>query len=192
MTVTELCDADLARRCRQGDPAAWRALVRRVSPLVYRIAVRLLGHGAEAEDAGQEALLRVHRSFESFDPTRPLEPWVAQVTYRICLKQLARRQRPGAPIDDVDQLAQLPDVGVASPEDATAQAEAGALVGAALARLGPEDRVLVTLTYQDGLSNSAVAEAMDMPIGTVKTRLHRARARLRELLRPALQRGEAR
>jgi len=189
---TEQSDAELARRCRRGDPDAWRLLVRRVSPLVYRIAVRVLGHGPEAEDAGQEALLRVHRSFGTFDPTRPLAPWVARVTYNVCLKQLARRKRPGGPTDDPEQVALLPDTIMQSPEALVAESEAGALVGAALERLTPEDRVLVTLTYQDGLSNSEVAEAMDMPIGTVKTRLSRARARMRRLLEPLLRRGTER
>lgn len=192
MTGTEPSDADLARRCRRGDPAAWRLLVRRVGPVVYRIAARVLGPGAEAEDAGQEALLRVHRAFGTYDATRPLTPWVARITYNVCLRQLARRGRPGGPSDDPERVLRESDPGAPSPEDAVARAEAGALVGAALERLDPADRVLVTLTYQDGLSNSEVAEAMDLPIGTVKTRLRRARASLRTLLAPALRRGDGR
>lgn len=182
--MTELSDAELARRCRAGDPNAWRLLVRRVSPLVWRIAVRILGRGAGAEDAGQEALMRVHRAFDQFDATRPLEPWVARITYNVCLKQLKKRPQVAqpSPIDD-------PDPGP-SPEAQVALAEAGQLVTEALDRLTPEDRVLVTLTYQDGMSNSEVAEAMDMPIGTVKTRLHRARGRLRRWLAPRLRRGD--
>ncbi len=189
--MTSTSDAELARRCRRGDPDAWRVLVRRVSPLVHRIAVRVLGRGADADDAGQEALMTVHRRFGSFDPTRPLEPWVAKVTYNVCLKQLARRRRPGGPSDDPAQLGRVPAPAGYSPEARAARAEAGALVGEALERLTPEDRVLVTLTYQDGMSNSEVAEAMDMPVGTVKTRLYRARARLRRALAPVLRRGDA-
>lgn len=187
-TATELCDADLVRRCRGGDPEAWRALVRRIGPLVYRIAVRVLGRGPDAEDAGQETLMRVHRSFASFDPTRPLAPWVARVAYHVSLEQLARRQRPGGASDDPEALVLLADGPRASPEAHTAQREVDALVSAALGRLAPEDRVLVTLTYQEGLSNSEVAGAMDLPVGTVKTRLHRARATLRRVLAPVLKR----
>lgn len=182
--MTEQSDAELARRCRAGDRGAWRALVRRVSPLVWRIAVRVLGRGAEAEDAGQEALMNVHRAFAQYDPTRPLEPWVARIAYTTALKQLRRRQRvePPAQRDEPDRRP--------SPEAQVALAEASALVSAALTRLTPEDRVLVTLTYQDGLSNAEVADAMDMPIGTVKTRLFRARGRLRGWLAPLLRRGD--
>ena len=149
-------------------------------------------HGGDAEDAGQEALLRVYRSFATFDPTRPLEPWVARVAYNVALKVLARRTRPGAPGEDGASLAGLRDERGRSPEELAARTEAGALVGAALARLDHEDRVLVTLTYQDGLSNSEVAEAMEMPVGTVKTRLRRARGKLRRWLAPVLRRGDRR
>ncbi len=162
---------------------------RRVSPLVYRIAVRVLGTGGDADDAGQEVLVRVYRSFRTFDPTRPLSPWVARVTYNVCLQLLARRRRPGGPGDDAEAVELLPDALGESPETFAARVEAGDLVGAALERLTPEDRVLVTLTYQDGMSNSEVAEAMDMPVGTVKMRLFRARAKLRKVLAPVLRRG---
>ncbi len=183
--MAEPTDAELARRCRRGEPQAWRPLVRRVGPLVYRICVRVLGAGAEAEDAGQEALVRVHRSFATYDATRPLEPWVAKVAYTSALKQLSKRSRPGAP-GFAAHLERLPDL-ARSPEQAAAGAELEALVGEALRRLDPEDRVLVTLTYQDGLSNSEVADAMDLPVGTVKTRLRRARERLRGWLGPVLR-----
>lgn len=184
-------DAELARRCRRGDPQAWRLLVRRVSPLVYRIAVRVLGRGPDAEDVGQEVLMSVHRSFATYDASRPLEPWVARMAYHAALKQLSRRQRPGGAqgVGALEQLARMPDEGLASPEQVAASAEASAWIAAALERLTPEDRVLVTLTYQDGLSNAEVARAMDMPVGTVKTRLSRARGRLRKALAPILRRG---
>jgi len=192
MTPTVLSDAELARRCRYGDPAAWRQLVRRVSPLVYRIAVRVLGRGPDAEDVGQEVLMSVHRSFATYDASRPLAPWVARMAYNAALKQLARRQKPGGAAHGIEQLARLPDAGRPSPEQLAANAEAGARVDAALSRLTPEDRVLVTLTYQDGLSNAEVARAMDLPVGTVKTRLSRARGRLRKALAPILRRGTER
>lgn len=134
--------------------------------------------------------MQVYRAFARFDPTRPIEPWVARITYNVCLKQLGKRGRPGQPSDEPDALDRLPDEADRSPEEALASSESAALVAEALERLSPEDRVLVTLTYQDGMSNSEVAEAMDMPIGTVKTRLYRARARLRRWLSPRLRRRD--
>lgn len=152
-----------------------------MAPLVHRVCVRILGAGAEAEDAGQEAMVMACRSFGTFDATRPFEPWFARIAYTSSLKVLARRKRVGGEL--TEELAP----GEASPEGQFAGAEAAAWVAAALERLSPEDRVLVTLTYQDGLSNAEVADALDMPIGTVKTRLYRARERLRGLLQPVLR-----
>lgn len=182
-----MTDAELARRCRQGHADAWRLLVRRVGPLVYRIAVRVLGPGAEAEDAGQEALLNMHRGFSTFDPTRPLNPWVARIAYNTSLRFLKRRQAPGRAGHAEADFSGLPDERRSSPEHLASQRESSALVADALQRLDPKDRVLITLTYQEGLSNAEVADAMAMPIGTVKTRLHRARGTLRRWLRPRLR-----
>lgn len=164
-------------------------MVRRVSPLVYRIAVRVLGRGPDAEDVGQEVLMSVHRSFATYDASRPLAPWVARMAYHAALKQLARRQKPGGADGGLDALTRMADEGLPSPEALAQKAEASAWIAAALERLTPEDRVLVTLTYQDGLSNAEVARAMDLPVGTVKTRLSRARGRLRKALAPILRRG---
>lgn len=182
----ELSDAELARKCRQGDRDAWRLFVRRASPLVHRITVRILGRGAEADDAGQEVMMRLYRSIGSYDPTRPMAPWIARVSYNAALQQLQKRGRPGA-AGDPAALEGLHD-GAVSSEQRLGDAQVGAIVRAALERLSPEDRVLVGLSYEDGFSNSEVAEATGMPVGTVKTRLFRARERLRGVLGPLLGR----
>src|SRR5574341_406668 len=88
MALESSSEADLARRCRRGDPDAWRELVRRFTPLVYRLSLRMLRDGAEAEDVSQEVFLRMHRSFDSYDSTRPLAPWVSRTTYHACLRRL--------------------------------------------------------------------------------------------------------
>jgi RNA polymerase sigma-70 factor, ECF subfamily len=161
--------------------------VERFSPLVYRLGVRMLRDGAEAEDASQEVFLRMHRSFDSYDPTRPLAPWVARTAYHACLRRLeraARREPPGDPA----WLQELPDEG-RSPEQAAAGGEASALLLRALAELPAQDRALIDLRYREGLSDAEVAEATGMAVNTVKTRLLRARARLRGWLAPLLRRS---
>jgi RNA polymerase sigma-70 factor (ECF subfamily) len=185
MALESLSEAELARRCRRGDPVAWRALVTRFTPLVYRLARRMLRDGAEAEDVSQEVFLRMHRSFESYDPTRPLAPWIARTTYHACLRRLesaARRSVSGDP----EALSAVPDELRPSPEDAAASGEASALLLRALDDLPAQDRALLDLRYQEGLSDAEVAEAAGMPVNTVKTRLHRARGRLRGWLAPIL------
>jgi RNA polymerase sigma-70 factor (ECF subfamily) len=187
MALESLSEAELARRCRRGDPGAWRALVERFSPLVYRLGVRMLRDGAEAEDVSQEVFLRMHRSFDSYDPTRPLAPWVARTAYHACLRRLenaGRRELPGDP----DGLAQLPDEGH-GPEQAALGGETSALLLRALQDLPAQDRALLDLRYREGLSDAEVAEATGMPVNTVKTRIFRARARLRGWLAPLLHRS---
>jgi len=182
-----MSDADLSRRCRRGDPAAWRLLVRRTSPTAYRVAVRMLGAGGDADDACQEVFVRVHRSFHTYDPTRPLRPWVARIAYNVCLRQLGSAARRYTDATDPVALQDAPEPSPSDPERRFAAREAGEIVWGALEGLSAQDRVLVTLRYQDGLSQAEVAEAMDVPVNTVKSRLHRARARLRAALAPRLE-----
>jgi RNA polymerase sigma-70 factor (ECF subfamily) len=188
MPVESLSDAELARRCRRGDPAAWRALVERFTPLVYRLAVRMLKDRAEAEDVSQEVFLRMHRSFDRYDPTRPLAPWVSRTAYHACLRRLEAAPRRGAAGSDGAALAEVPDDGGRSPEEQAATGEASAMLLRALAELPAQDRALLDLRYREGFSDAELAEATGMPVNTVKTRIFRARARLRGWLAPLLRR----
>jgi RNA polymerase sigma-70 factor, ECF subfamily len=187
MRLETLTDAELARRCRRGEPGAWRALIERFTPLVYRLAVRMLRDGAEAEDVSQEVFLRMHRSFDRYDPTRPLAPWVARTTYNACLRRLETAPRR-ALADDPEVLDAIPDDRARSPEDGAASGEASAMVLRALEDLPAQDRALLDLRYREGLSDAEVAEATGMPVNTVKTRIFRSRARLRGWLAPLLRR----
>jgi RNA polymerase sigma-70 factor (ECF subfamily) len=181
-----ITDADLARRCRQGDAAAWRLLIRRCSPLVYRVALQVLRNPADAEDVSQEVFLRIHRSFDTFDPTRPLAPWVSRITYNACLQRLrsaaARNVATAPEVFDRD-----PDRSQPGPEVHAAQQEAGALLHEAMDHLSGQDRALLDLRYREGLSDAELAEATGMPVNTVKTRLFRARKALRRRLGPKLR-----
>ncbi len=178
-------DAELARRCRAGDPAAWSELVRRFTPLCWRLSLRMLRDRTEAEDACQEALLRVVRSFESYDPTRPLAPWVGRIAYHACLKRLGNKTRQRTEVSDAKLLEERLLSPASGPESAAA-GEAGALLETALAELSAQDRALVTMRYREELSEAEMSEATGIPVNTIKTRLHRARARLRALLAPVL------
>lgn len=183
MDWTGIADGDLARHCRRGDAAAWRELVRRTAPTAWRVALRMLGTAAEAEDACQEVFLRVHRSFDTFDATRPLRPWVARITYHACLRQLGAPRRAELAVGP-EALAAVVDEAPATGDSRATEREAAERLGAALATLPAQDRALVVMRYREGLSDAEVAEATGMPVGTVKTRLFRARGRLRNLLAP--------
>lgn len=189
MAQDGISDADLARKCRQDSAEAWRELVRRVSPLVYRLSLRMLRSRDEAEDACQEVFLRIHRSFDTYDPTRPLAPWVGRITYNVCLRRLGKVSRKKSLTTDPVEIAQVGDLGNPGPEAQAAGKEAHELLEEALSGLSAQDQALVDLRYREGLSDAEVAEATGMPVGTVKTRLHRARGKLRKLLSGVMNRG---
>lgn len=191
MALESSSEADLARRCRRGEPDAWRELVRRFTPLVYRLSHRMLRDGAEAEDVSQEVFLRMHRSFDGYDPTRPLAPWVSRTTYHACLRRLQSSARRAGRLEREPSLAGDFDPDARSPEQAAEAGEAAALLARAVQELPAQDRALLDLRYREGLSDAEVSEATGMPVNTVKTRLFRARARLRGWLAPLLARSDA-
>jgi RNA polymerase sigma-70 factor (ECF subfamily) len=188
MALGSVSEAELARRCRRGDPDAWRELVRRFSPLVYRLGVRMLRDGAEAEDVSQEVFVRMHRSFDGYDPTRPLAPWVSRTAYHACLRRLQSAARRADRLEREPSLADGADPAAPSPEQAAEASEAAALLAQAVGELAAQDRALLDLRYREGLSDSEVSEATGIPVNTVKTRIFRARARLRAWLAPRLSR----
>jgi RNA polymerase sigma-70 factor (ECF subfamily) len=155
-------------------------------PLVYRLAARMLRETGEAEDVTQEVFLRIHRSFDTYDPTRPLSPWVARTTYHACLRRLQAQARSGKGASQSEALDLLEDSRLPTPEQAAEGQEATALLEQALAEISAQDRALLDLRYREGLSDSEVAEATGMPVNTVKTRIFRARGRLRAWLAPFL------
>jgi RNA polymerase sigma-70 factor (ECF subfamily) len=180
-------EPELARRCRGGDSRAWRELVRRFTPLVYRLCFRVLRSSGEAEDASQEVFLRMHRSIGTYDPTRTFAPWVARTAYHVCLRRLENTARRADGPNGADELSAVEDEGAPSPEQQTEAKEAGELLARAMDELPAQDRVLLELRYREGLSDSEVSEATGMPVNTVKTRIFRARGRLRSWLAPLLK-----
>ncbi len=181
-------DAELVESARRGDAAAWRQLIRRHTPMVHRLSARMLGAGADAEDACQEAFMKMHRAIDSYDTARPLGPWLGRITYHVCLKRLGAAKR-GGPVIDPSSLAHVADERAAGPERAAASRQTGQLVTAAMSRLSAQDRALVTLSYRDGLTDAEVSVAVGMNRNTVRTRLHRARQVLRRALTPVLGSG---
>lgn len=176
-------DPDLVRRARNGDPAAWRAPVRRHTPMIYRLALRTLKHPADAEDATQEVFVKMARYLDSYDPTRPLPPWLGKMTYHVCLRRLGKvadSMNDPTPPDALDlTLTTSP-----TPESTIAAREATDLLSRAVDSLPAQDRFLIDLRYREGQTDVEVAEATGMNVNTVRTRLFRARQTLRKLLSP--------
>lgn len=166
-------DASLVDAATAGDDDALDALLRRHHPRIQGICLRLTGNRADADDACQEALLALVRGLNRFDGRSTFATWAYRVTTNTCLDELRRRRRrpiPGLP-DDLGRSGPVSgDHGgtVADRLD----------IDAALVRLAPGFRVAVVLRDLCGLSYAEIAEVIDVPVGTVRSRIARGRALL--------------
>jgi RNA polymerase sigma-70 factor (ECF subfamily) len=182
MDFTRLSQPELIRRCRRGEQRGWREFARRYATLIFALNLRVLRNRSEADDATQETFVRVHKYFDRFDPTRPIEPWLSSIAYNVCLRRLQGVAK--APVLSSETL-DIPS-GEASQEEGLASGEEAGLLKESLSALAAMDRAILHMHYWQGLSTVEVAEAVDMPVNTVKVRLFRARNKLRELLSPKL------
>ena len=172
-------DAALLARLRAGDAAAFETLVITHQHRVFGVALRMLGSRAEAEEIAQEVFLRAHRAIADFRGDARLGTWLYAIASRLCLNRLASPDRRVARGDDV-----LVDVPASTPDAAAAaeRAELDAALRAAIAELPDERRLVLVLRDVEGLSYEQIAEALALDLGTVRSRLHRARMQLKEKL----------
>jgi RNA polymerase sigma-70 factor (ECF subfamily) len=180
-------DGDISRGCRQNDSNAWRHLIRAYTGLVYRIAMRMLRNQQDAEDASQEVFMRVHRSIHSHDPTRPLAPWLSRITYNVCLKRISQKNKVETKTLALREGDFPGKENENTPERQLTRKQTTNQILNALDRLSAQDRALVAMRYSEGFTDSEIADSTDMPVGTVKTRLHRARGKLRKILAPIIR-----
>ena len=177
-------DDVLLARLRKGDARAFEEMVIRYQHRVFGVALRMLGRRAEAEEVAQEAFLRAHRSVGGFRGDAKLSTWLYAITSRLCLNRLASADRRRVRHDE-EALARAADEG-ASATDQLERREREAAVHRAIAELSAERRLVLVLCDLEGLSYEEIAHALEMPVGTVRSRLHRARMDLREKLEKAL------
>jgi RNA polymerase sigma-70 factor (ECF subfamily) len=168
--VDDLDSRDLERLSR-GDARALRPLWEAYGDRVYRLCARILGQRADAEDATQEVFLRILAKASSFSGRSRFSTWVYRLTVNHCLNDRARRGRHWAPLDD----ERLPPATGAS---AVSAVEARDRLDALLARLAPDHRAVLLLREVEGLSYAECAEVLEVPVGTVMSRLSRARKAL--------------
>jgi RNA polymerase sigma factor (sigma-70 family) len=166
-------DAQLVRRCRAGDAAAWSELVRRFSRYVYAIAsqgFRLREH--DAEDVFQDVFARVYSRLDSLRDDGAVRPWIAQLTRRVCLDKLAASARE----EPVEELA------VAGREATLAELDEAFAVHEALAALPEPCRDVLDRFFARDESYRTIGEELNLPPGTIASRISRCLGKLREQL----------
>jgi RNA polymerase sigma-70 factor (ECF subfamily) len=174
-------ERSLVLACQRGETRAFAQLVQLYQDAAVRTAYLMTGDRQAAEDVAQNAFLNAFRHLHRFDPERPFRPWFFGILANEArMHRRWLRRRPTAPLDP-----QTPEGSEANPLlDRVVGDDERARVRRALADLAEPFRTAVVLYYFDDLSVEEVASAMDCRVGTVKSRLHTARARLREALAP--------
>ena len=171
-----LSDADLVARCRRGEDAAWRELVERFSRYVYAIATRAYGlRERDAEDVFQEVFARAYERLDTLRSDQAIRPWLAQMTRRVSVDRLRRSHRevPREPAD----------LDMADPEDTIAEIDEALTVREALTLLPDECQELLDRFFARDQSYRTLGEVLDLPAGTIASRISRCLKKLAEELR---------
>ena len=176
----------VVRLAQAGDRTAFRTVVEAGSGAVFGLTYRFCFDRTEAEDLSQEIFLRLYNKLGLFDPSQPFAPWMYRLAANVCLNWKKRRNLKPASLDRMGPDDEGYDV--ADPRDPAAEAqrqdEAREALQRAMSGLPDEARAAISLRYEQGMDVSEVAKAMEVPVGTVKTWLFRARERLRAMLAP--------
>lgn len=177
-----VAEKDLVFQAQQGDRNAFGEIVRRHYQGVVRVVYRMCGDTALAEDATQEAFIRAWVNLPSFQPNAPLRSWLYRIAINAALDVL--RRKPEESLEE-NQVAMVTDQ-AAGPETALIEKEHVALVQQAVKSLPEASRSVLVLREYGDLPYQEIASVLDIPVGTVMSRLNYARNRLREILKGVL------
>jgi len=172
-------DAELVARCREGDEEAFRLLVDRYRNLVFGIVHRMLPGSNRVDDVAQEVFLRIHRGLPYFRGQARLATWIYRIVLNLCSEE---RGRPVREVSMTPTDPEAPPLDPGGADAAFTQIEMRDRIDKALAQLPVNYRLLIAAHYLEGVQYEDLAAALDMPLGTVKTQLHRAKKQLREIM----------
>lgn len=176
-------DATLVRECLEGKPRAFGRLYERYKSMVYELAYRMTRNHEEAEDVLQDTFLRAMRALGTYDTQYKFSTWILTIASRLCVDRwrAARHKELSLDADSGTGGLQLPHPGE-RPDEHTFRQEVAALVEGGLQRVPEDYRIMLILRHRLELSYEEIAAVTGMPLGTVKTRIHRARERLARAL----------
>ncbi len=181
-----MTDQELIKLCKQGDRQAFNELVEKYQERVVNIAYGLLSNKEDAYDAAQETFIKVYRSINSFAEKSSFNTWIYRILSNVCKDMLRKRQRSVKVIsihgeDNDEKPHDIPDTNP-TPEETVERNELHHQVWSALHELKTEYREIIVYFDMQGLSYEEVSVALGIPIGTVKSRLNRARCALKKIL----------
>lgn len=175
-------ERELVERCRRGEVGAFEELVDRYKSLVFAMIMRTLPDRSQAEDLAQDVFLRIHRGLPYFRGEARLSTWIYRIVVNVCMQD--RRRGPSSiSLDDANARVATPTAADRHADDL----ELRDRLEKAIAQLPAQYRLLIAAHYLRGVQYEDLAEAMNLPLGTVKTQLHRAKKQLRMLLETDLK-----
>ncbi|ANY67105.1 RNA polymerase sigma factor SigW [Paenibacillus sp. BIHB 4019] len=180
-------EARLAKLSLKGDQRAFAELVGLYQDKLFHMAYRMLSNRQEAEDVVQEAFMRVYRNLERYDETLKFSTWIYRIATNLCIDKL-RKRKPVYSLDaestdheGLDGYSMIPSDN-RTPESETLLSETQRIIHQAIASLPPKYKTVMMLRYIEDLSLQEISEVMDIPVTTIKTRVHRGREFLRKKL----------
>ncbi len=187
-------DQEVVEWARQGHERAYRELVRRYQRPVFSLIYRMVRDRERAEDLAQETFVKVLNALDSYRSEYKFSSWIFKIANNAAIDQLRRKELDTLSLDGAPDAVtserqegtslQLPHAGESPLEELEAR-ELGGQIESAIARLPPEYRSCILLRHVQGYAYEEIAEMLDLPLGTVKTYIHRAREELRTLLEHA-------
>ncbi len=183
----EFDDSRLVRLAKEGDMEAFETLVRRHQQQVYALCRRVTGDHPSADDLAQETFVKAYFSLARFDDRLPLYPWLRRIALNAALNYL-RGKRREVPLENDQRIPANPMAGRSDPAQTAEEADLERKLQAGLACLPSDQRQVFVLRHYEGLNYEEIAGALGMPLGTVMSRLSRARQKLRTLLAATLGR----
>jgi RNA polymerase sigma-70 factor (ECF subfamily) len=194
LDLQNLPDADVVALAQEGREVAYRELIRRYERPVFSLVFRMVRDRATAEDLAQETFIKVLNNIDKYVPEFKFSSWLFKIANNLAIDHLRRRHVPTVSMDgapDATTAAQLEATsfelasrGESALEELEAK-ELGSVIERAIAALRPEYRSCIMLRHVEGRSYEEIAATLDLPLGTVKTYIHRARNELRKALEAA-------
>src|SRR3954447_18260884 len=191
LELENLPDADVVRLAQEGRESAFRELVRRYERPVFSLVDRMVRDRETAEDLAQDAFIKVLNHIDKYSPEFKLSSWLFKIANNVAIDWLRRKQldtisRGGPPHASTSDAIESTSFEVAVPQESALEEleakELGSAIEQAIGQLRPEYRSCILLRHVEGRSYEEIATTLDLPLGTVKTYIHRARHELRKAL----------
>ena len=188
MKIATIYESAVVTAARDGDQSAFRVLVRQYQRRAYGVAYSVVGNRDDSLELAQESFVRAYRSMDRFDPTKPFYPWLYRIVKNTCFNHLKKKNRRGeTSLDKLIESGYDAKDSARNPQDMAEIGDLKRAVHAAMEHLTADQQEIIRLRHFIELSYSEIVECLDIPQGTVMSRLHAARKHLRRIMEGAAE-----